>query len=334
MVDPPDTEPDLVPPVAAPSDPAPVPAAAPASRPEHPPRSVPADPVLVAHDLRVDVDGSPACDGLSFRTTGERVLVLGAPRALFLATTGLLPVVRGALTVRGLASHEAAYERRIAGVPNAPPMPPKWTVTEYVEWSARLAGVPVVDARSSAQEAIRKLMLGHLAKTLTAHLVPHARRATVVAGALATFAQVIALDDPLGGLPDEVAATFANVLVAALSGRAWIVFAPRMSITSPLAMQADEAIVATPTRVDAQGTPAEIAGAERRFVGRLLHPTVASPTSTIAPAVAARGGRVEEHGAHAFFDLGKTMTTAELFAICAAADVALIELVPISRALT
>jgi len=260
--------------------------------------------------------------------------MLGAPRALFLATTGLLPVLRGTLTVRGLPAYDATRDRRIAGAPLAPSLPPKWTVTDYVEWSARLAGVSAVDARASAQEAIRKLMLGAMAKTELGRVVaPHARRATIVAAALATYAQVIALEDPLGGLPDDVADTYAKVLCSALSGRAWIVFAPRMSITSPLAMLADEAILATPNRIDAQGAPAAIAAAERRFVGRVL----LKPSSTIAAAIAAiaaRGGRVEEHGAHTFFDLGKTMTTSELFAICAEADVALVELVPVSRALT
>ena len=51
-----------------------------------------AEPLLKIEDLRVDVDGVPACDGLTLQTRGERVLVLGAPRVLFEATCGLRPV--------------------------------------------------------------------------------------------------------------------------------------------------------------------------------------------------------------------------------------------------
>jgi ABC-2 type transport system ATP-binding protein len=287
------------------------------------------EPLLSADDLRVDVDGVPACDGLGFRTNGTRVLVLGAPRALFEATTGLAGVVRGALSVRGTPAAQAAADGVVAGAAMEPPTPPRWTVTDYVQWSARLAGLPASEARASAESAIAKMQLAPMAKTRTVHLVPHARRATVVAAALATSAEVIALEDPLGGLPDDVARTYAGVLVRALEDRAWIVFAPRVALTSPLALAADEALIATATRLDAQGAPAELAAAERCFVGR-VHGRIGA----ITPALAARGARVEERGAHLFFDLGPEMKSHELMAICAGAGVAVVELVPVARALS
>lgn len=287
------------------------------------------EPLLAAEDLRVDVDGVSACDGLTFRTRGEHVLVLGAPRALFDATTGLASVVRGTLSVRGVAAGEAAARGVVAGAESSPPAPPRWTASEYVSWSARLAGVPAAAARASTEQAIAKLQLGAMAKTEIARLVPHARRATLVAAALATCAEVIALDDPLGGLPDEIALAYAKVLAEALSDRAWVLFAPRMPLASPLAREADEAIVATPARIEAQGTPAELAAAQRRFVARM-----SGPVDAIAPALAARGARVEPQGAHLSIDLGSDMTTGELMAVCAAANVAVVELVPVARALS
>lgn len=286
------------------------------------------EPLLAAEDLRVDVDGVPACDGLTFRTRGEHVLVLGAPRALFDAITGLASVVRGTLAVRGVPANQAAARGVVAGAESNLPTPPRWTVTEYVSWSARLAGVPAAAARASTEQAIAKLQLGAMAKTEMARLVPHARRATLVAAALATCAEVIALDDPLGGLPDEVALAYAKVLADALSDRAWVLCAPRMPLASPLARESDEAIVATPARIEAQGTPAELAAA-RRFVARM-----SGPASAIAPALAARGARVEPQGAHLAIDLGSDMTTGELMAVCAAANIAVLELVPVARALS
>ena len=289
------------------------------------------EPLLVANDLRVDVDGLPACDGISLRTTGEHVLVLGAPRALFDAVIGLASVVRGSLDVRGVAAAQAAAEGVVAGAPMDPPLPPRWTVTEYVQWSARLAGVPASEARASAQAAIAKLQLGAMAKTAMAKLVPHARRATVVAAALATGAEVIALEDPLGGLPDELAMTYARVLAEALDDeRAWLVFAPRMPLTSPLAQNADEAIVASALRVEGQGPPAELAAAGRRFVARMV-----GPVDAVAPALASRGARIElDSGSHILLDLGSEMTTGELIALCDGANVSVIELVPAFRALS
>ncbi|HVH44841.1 MAG TPA: hypothetical protein VM925_20950 [Labilithrix sp.] len=288
-----------------------------------------AEPLLSAEDLRIDLDGVPACDGLTFRTRGEHVLVLGAPLALFAAATGLASVVRGTLSVRGVPAAQAGARAIIAGAPMAPPTPPRWTVLEYVTWSARLAGVPAEAARASAASALEKLQLGALAKTEMSRLVPHAHRAALVAAALATCAEVIALEDPLGGLPDETAVAYGNVLATALADRAWLVFAPRVPLTSALARAADDAIVATALRVDAQGPPAELAAAERRFVAR-----IDGAIEPIVGILAERGAHLEAHGAHLFLDLGPRLSTSELLAICDQANLAVLELVPAFRALS
>ncbi|MBX3230338.1 MAG: hypothetical protein KIT84_03615 [Labilithrix sp.] len=293
------------------------------------------DPVLLASDVRVDEDGVPGCEGLSFRTKGEHVLVLGAPRALFLAAVGLRPVVRGALTVRGVAADEAVGYGLIAGAALDPPLPPRWTVHEYVEWSARLSGAPPAEAKSVAAGAIARLKLEPMAKTRLSMLVPHARRATVVAAALAASTEIVALEDPLGGLPEEVAASYGAVLLEALADRAWLVFAPRIALTSPFARAAEDALVLSATRVDGQGPPAELASTPApgktehqalRWIARLdgaLEP--------VREALAARGSSLEEQGAHVLLDLAAGTTTSELAAICAAADVAILELMPVSR---
>lgn len=293
-------------------------------------------PLLACEDLRVDVDGVPACDGLSLRTTGERVLVLGAPRVVFEATCGLRPVARGRLAVRGSAPAAAVHDRVLAGAPLDPSLPPRWTPLEYATWSARLAGHGASEAKERARQAIARLQLSPLATTLTSRIAPHAKRATVVAAALATGAPVLALEDPLGGLAEEVWRTWARILVGALEGVSWIVFAPRIPLTSPLAFHADEAIVVSAPRVEAQGAPAEIAVAERRWSLR-LHGDVGA----LAPKLEARGARIVPavpdaagpDAAHVVLDLGESLTTSELLGMCVDADVVVVELSPIARAL-
>jgi ABC-type multidrug transport system ATPase subunit len=288
-----------------------------------------APPVLDADDVRIDSDDVAVCDGLTLRTRGERVLVLGTPRVFFEATTGLARIIRGALSVGGVPASDAVRRRIIAGAAMDPPTPPRWTVTEYVQWSARIAGVSRADAPALAAKAIAMLQLGPMATTPTSRLVPHARRATVVAAALATGASVIALDDPLGGLPDEIARSYGKVLAEALRDRRWIVFAPRMPLASPLALEADEAIIGAATGVEMQGPPAEIAAAERRFIGRIQ-----GSLEAVLPELALRGASASANGAHLIVDLGPEMTTSELFEICDRADVGVIQLVPVSHALS
>jgi ABC-type multidrug transport system ATPase subunit len=115
--------------------------------------------MIEARDLRVDADGTPCVDGLSFVSSAERTLVLGAPRELMLACAGLTPVVRGALTLEGEAPQRAMALGRITSCPLDAPLPPAWTPLTYVEWSARLAGVARKEAREAAETALAHMGL-------------------------------------------------------------------------------------------------------------------------------------------------------------------------------
>lgn len=284
--------------------------------------------LLSAEDVRIDIDGVPACDGLTFRTSGERVLVLGAPRPLALAASGVMPVARGRLMIRGVDAMTAARERGAAGAALDPPLPPTWTVREYIQWSARLSGLDKATAKANASDAIARLQLAALEKAPLLGLPPHAKRGLVLAAAVATSAPVLVVEDPLTGLPEDVARSFAKIFLDALRDRAWIVFAARMPLTSPLALHADEAIVASSSRVEAQGAPAELAAASSRFVAR-IHGSMESLTVQLQ----GRGVGVEVQGGQVIFDLNGALSTSELIAMCAAADVAIVELVPVARAL-
>ncbi len=110
----------------------------------------------------------------------------------------------------------------------------------------------------------------------------------------------------------------------AVEDKPWIVLASRLVLTSPITLAADEALLVSGSRLDAQGPPAEIF-AEHRFVAR-IH----GPLEPFLEKLAARGGRGAVEGAHVVLDLAGT-TTSELAGICAAADVAIVELMPVSR---
>lgn len=289
--------------------------------------------LVFAEDLRLDVDGVPACDGLTLAATGDRVLVLGAPHALFEATCGLRPVVRGALRVRGADASSAAREGIVAGAPLDPPLPPKWTVLDYVTWSSRLAGHSAADARTLALEAIERVQLKALSRTTLERMIPHARRGVVLASAIATGAAVIAVQDPLANLPEEVARTWARIVVSALEDRSWVVFAARVSLTSPLAMNADEALVVSSSRLDAQGPPAEIAAADRRYVAR-IHTSPPRSLDALEARLAERGVTMDVHGAQVLLDLGESVTTADLLGMCEEQGATVVEMVPVARALT
>ncbi len=291
-------------------------------------------PLLAASSLRVDVDGAPALDEMSLASTGDWILVLGAARALFEAAAGLRAIERGLLRVDGVAPAEAIRARAAAGSPLDPPLPPRWSVSEYVTWSARLAGHARGAARAMAGQAIERLGLsGHGAQRLGLARAA-VRRGAVLAAALATGAPVLLIEDPTVGLPDEMGHAFARAIVRATSERRVVFFAPRMRLESPIALAADEAIVAEGSHIAAQGPPAEIAAAERAFALRVV-----GDVETFVRAVQAQGALLLAGSAalsvtrvaHVSLNLG-TLATRDLLRIADHCNAVVVELRPLADA--
>ncbi len=171
------------------------------------------------------------------------------------------------------------------------------------------------------------MKLGELADGPLAKAPLVVRRATAIAAALATSAPTIVLDDPLADLSDTEARTLARVLAHALDDRVSIVFAPRMDLSSPIALHADEAIVLAASTVIAQGAPAEIAARDRTFALR-----VEGDFSSFARQVLERGGRVEGAPRAMIVTLGE-LTTRDLLSIALASSAVIVELRPLAAGL-
>jgi ABC-type multidrug transport system ATPase subunit len=290
-------------------------------------------PILAASSLRIDVAGVPTLDALSFQSTGQSVLVLGAAHTLFEAAAGLRAVDRGELLVNGLPPLDAVRSGGCASAPLDPPLPRRWTALEYAAWSARLAGQPASAAREMAAEALDRLQLASFARTRLGNAAPAVRRGAVVAAALATGATTLLVEDPASGLPDGGRA-FARVVARALSDRRTAIFAGRIALESPLALAADEAIVIDGGRVALQGAPGELAASDGAFSLR-----VGGDVRAFVQLAAARGARLlaplPPAGPEAVLpigiDLGQ-LGTSDLLAIASSCDAVILELRPLARA--
>ncbi|MBL8610287.1 MAG: hypothetical protein JNL38_23325 [Myxococcales bacterium] len=282
--------------------------------------------LLEAKDVRVDDGGVPAVDGVKFATTGAQVVMIGAPRVLFEACAGMRPVAHGQVLVEGVSAEQAVDDRLVAGAPLDPPLPPTWTPRRYVEESAALSGVARADRRRLVGAAIDKLELGPVADAPLGKAVPHARRATVVAAAIATGAKTILLDDPLAGLADDVARNFGKIVLRAIDGVRWVVFAGRLPLMSPLCIAADEAIVLSSGDVVSQGAPAEIAVRESAFVVR-----IAGEGAKFSERLATREARVVPTGDTFTIELPAGASTSVVFAAAEEAGTVVLELRPVAR---
>ncbi len=285
-------------------------------------------PLLSAVDLRLDLGAHVVVEGLSFETRGDRVLVFGAAQPVLRAAQGELRARRGQLLLDGHDPAEAARSGAVAIAPLDPLLPPELTPRAYVEWSARLATNDTGRARKQAAEAITALTLDPIAHQPLGRCVATARRATVLAAALATGARAILFEDPTAGLVDEAADALAGTLVKALAGVRWAVFAARLPPTSPLTLAADEALVLGSQGVLAQGSPAELAASARRFALE-----VRGEGQAFADALVRRGFSASGTPPRLLVELAPEQGTLELFALALEHHAVIVELSPLSGAL-
>jgi hypothetical protein len=158
------------------------------------------------------------------------------------------------------------------------------------------------------------------------------KRATSIAAAFATGARVVVIEDPSPSLEDEAAAALMKVAANALEGRAWILFAARAPLSSPLVASAGEAIVLAGSTVADRGPPALLATRARRYAV-----DVHGAGEALVRAVKARGASVESvvavpGSARFVLELPEGGTTRDLFVCAAEVGAVVVELRPIARA--
>ena len=289
------------------------------------------EPLIASSGVRVDVAGLPEIDGISLTTTGRWVLVLGASLAFFEAAAGLRPVARGELRIGGLPPLDAVRARVSASAPLDPPMPRRWTVRQYVAWSARLAGQPRALAESNVSDSLERLELLTVESTRLGVAPTALRRAAVLAAAVATGAAIVLAEDPSAGLLPEGARSLARVVARALGDRRAVIFGARIPLESPVALAADEAVVVQGSQVVAQGAPAEIAADQRTVALRL-----AGDIDAFSQALQGQGGRLlassgPSSPAHISVHLG-SLRTRDLFRIAESSNAIVLELRPLAHA--
>ena len=292
-------------------------------------------------DLRLDEGGSPRFDGDEVASHGHHLLVLGAPRALFLGAIGAIAPARGALWIDGRPAAAAIRQGRAAAARFDVPVPPGWTTLAYVSWRARLAGQPRRLAARSAREALERFSLDPRARATSLNEI--ARRGFHVASAYATGAACLLVDDVFAGLSDAEGLALARLLPAALEPRGWIVFAARAPLGSRLGLAADEALVFHGSALAAAGDPAEVAAAERAFAVRIAVRADAAPGAGHAAADAfftaclEAGARIHDSSSWESslvrIELGFAMRPRDLLRCAEETGCAIVELTPYASAL-
>jgi ABC-2 type transport system ATP-binding protein len=192
-----------------------------------PPRAVPAV-VEVSHLSKV-FGGRTAVSDVSFSVAGGEVFGFLGPNGAGKTTTvrilaTLISPTAGSATVAGIAvgpDGAAEIRRRIAVMPESPGLYQRLTVTENLEYFARLYGLPRRQERIA--EALAAVGLSGRAGDLAGRLSKGLRQRAALARSLLNEPAVMFLDEPTSGL-DPVAAHEVHGLIAGLRERGVTVF--------------------------------------------------------------------------------------------------------------
>jgi ABC-type multidrug transport system ATPase subunit len=267
-----------------------------------------APPVLELVTARIDREGIPLLDGISAIAKGPRVALLGDWTGLFDLIDARGALVGGTACVLGVPLATALADGVVASVRRDLVLPKGWTLTRYLEQSARLLGMSASDATTSARGVLAMLGLAAMAGKQLGTLRPHERRAAAIARARLGEPNVLAFEAPLTNADAERAYVL-ELIERAVAGRACIVSTDDTNPTDEAATLADRA---NDVLVLEHGTLVGALRAERYLV------SVTANAQAFAEALARDGLVVHvanPNGTYRPFDAATSMSGALRFVI-------------------
>jgi ABC-2 type transport system ATP-binding protein len=168
--------------------------------------------MIEIENLRKHYGQVEAVAGISFTVhRGEIVGFLGPNGAGKSTTmkimTGLTPPSEGNVRISGHDVLEESLEARrtIGFLPEQPPLYPEMIVRDFLDFAARIRGVPSRDRRKAVEEVVDRCGLGEVRDRLIANLSKGYRQRTGLAQAVIHRPKILILDEPTVGLdPNQV----------------------------------------------------------------------------------------------------------------------------------
>jgi ABC-2 type transport system ATP-binding protein len=232
--------------------------------------------VEVSH-LTKRFGGRTAVDDVSFNVARGEVFGFlgpnGAGKTTMVRILGtLIAPTAGSAVVAGLplgTGDGAEIRQRISIMPEAPGLYRRLTVTENLDYFARLYGLPGREAR--IKEALKAVGLGDRAHDLTGSLSKGLRQRAALARSLLNDPEVMFLDEPTSGL-DPVASHEVHGLIGALRDRGVTVFLTTHRLDE--AERLCDRVAIMNTRLLTIGRPDEL---RQRLFSRSLAVTTVAP---------------------------------------------------------
>ena len=215
-----------------------------------------------------------AVDDVSFKVERGEILGFLGPNGAGKTTTmriltGYMPATEGKAMVAGfdVFEHPLDAKRRTGYLPETPPLYPDMTVREYLDFVARIKGVPPGSASRASTSVMEQTHVGDMADRHCSKLSKGYRQRVGLAQALIHNPEVLILDEPTAGLdPKQIIET--RQLIRSLAGSHTIVLSTH--ILPEVAQTCQRVVIINKGRVVAVDTPenltARLTGSETMYM--------------------------------------------------------------------
>jgi ABC-2 type transport system ATP-binding protein len=203
-----------------------------------------------------------AVDDVSFKVERGEILGFLGPNGAGKTTTmriltGYMPATEGRAIVAGFDVFDQAIEakKRTGYLPETPPLYPEMTVREYLEFVARIKGVPSAERKARVDQVMQKTWIADMAKRHCGKLSKGYKQRVGLAQAIIHNPEVLILDEPTAGLdPKQIIET--RDLIRSLAGDHTIVLSTH--ILPEVAQTCQRVVIINKGRVVAVDTPANL----------------------------------------------------------------------------
>src|SRR6267378_4191297 len=200
-----------------------------------------------------------AVDGVSFRVQKGEILGFLGPNGAGKTTTMriltcYLPPTEGTARVAGYDVFESPLEvkRRVGYIPETPPLYPDMDVDGFLDFCAKIKGIPSASRKAKIDEAVEKTRIGDVRRKLIGQLSKGYRQRVGLAQAILNNPDVLILDEPTAGLdPKQIIET--RELIRGLGGEHTIVLSTH--ILPEVEMTCGRVVIINKGRVVAEDTP-------------------------------------------------------------------------------
>ncbi|HVH28504.1 MAG TPA: ABC transporter ATP-binding protein [Vicinamibacterales bacterium] len=215
-----------------------------------------------------------AVNDISFRVERGEILGFLGPNGAGKTTTmriltGYMPATGGRAIVAGFDVFEQPIEakRRTGYLPETPPLYPDMTVNEYLDFVAKVKGVPSAGRRERIRQVMERVRIEDMAGRMCAKLSKGYRQRVGLAQAIIHNPDVLILDEPTAGLdPKQIIET--RNLIKELAGDHTIVLSTH--ILPEVSQTCERVVIINKGRVVAEDSPynltARLRGSETMYV--------------------------------------------------------------------